>query len=109
MKKEWTYHKPVFECDRINKILYQYAPWSGLRSFAYDYILAMRPKTIVELGSHYGCSSFAFLQAIKDGEIPASFFAIDTWAGDAYTQNDYQENVIGAYKSVIPFNASKSV
>ena len=100
MKKEWIYHKPVFQCDEIDKVLYQYSPWAGLRGFAYDYLAASKPGKVVELGSHYGCSSFAFMQAIKDENLHCSFYAIDTWKGDAFTKNDYQEDVYSAYKKV---------
>lgn len=97
---KWVYHNPVFEADAYNPELMRYAPWAGLREFAYDYISCMQPALIVELGSHYGCSSFAFLQAIKDHSPDSVFWAVDTWQGDDFTKNDYTEDVYSAYKKV---------
>ena len=69
-KKNWELHNPVYECDRFHRAVYCWSPWAGLRNFAYDYLCFMRPRLVVELGAHYGCSSFAFLQAIKDQKLP---------------------------------------
>lgn len=95
--KHWNYYKPEFECDTINKELLVYSPWSGHRNFAYDYIEFVQPKTIVELGSHYGCSTFAFLQALKDFNIDSKFVAIDTWCGDDFTKNDYENDIYSEF------------
>ena len=96
--KEWKYYKPRFECDAINYELLRYAPWSGHRNFAYDLVAYFEPENIVELGSHYGCSSFAFMQAIKDFKLSTQFYAIDTWAGDDFTKNDYENDVYKTFK-----------
>ena len=90
--EQWKFHNPVFECDELNYDLLRYAPWSGHRNFTYDLVSYFKPGIIVELGSHYGCSAFTFAQAIKDNKIDAKLYAIDTWAGDDYTKNDYKEN-----------------
>ena len=44
-----------------------FSPWVGHRRFIYDLTRYLEPDRIVELGSYYGCSAFAFLQAVKDG------------------------------------------
>lgn len=98
--KEWSYYKPKFECDELNYELLRYSPWSGHRNFAYDFINYFEPEIIVELGSYYGCSTFAFMQAIKDFSIHSKFYAIDTWGGDDFTKNDYKENVYLAFSDV---------
>lgn len=98
--KEWVYHEPKFECDEINYELLRYSPWSGHRNFAYDFISFFEPKTIVELGSYYGCSAFAFIQAIKDKGLETKFYGIDTWQGDDFTKNDYKKNVFLAFSEV---------
>lgn len=95
--KEWNYYKPNFECDRINYELLRYAPWSGHRNFAYDLTVYSKPQKIVELGSHYGCSTFAFMQAIKDFALSTQFYAIDTWTGDDFTKN-YGNDVYNMFK-----------
>ena len=98
---EWIYYKPKFECDELNYELLRYSPWSGHRNFAYDFINYFKPKVVVELGSYYGCSTFAFMQAIKDFSIDSKFYAVDTWAGDDFTKNDYKENVYLAFSDVV--------
>ncbi|WP_051685538.1 class I SAM-dependent methyltransferase [Clostridium sp. KNHs205] len=99
---EWIYNQPYFECDRLNKSLLEYAPWSGHRYFAYDFMCYYKPKKVVELGTHWGCSAFSFLQAIKDKNIDSQFYAIDSWKGDGFTEHDYQEiNIYENYKKII--------
>ena len=97
---QWIYYQPVFECDQYNPDLLIHSPWAGHRNFAYDYVCNVRPSRIVELGSYYGCSSFAFLQAIKDQRLDTVFYAVDTWGGDAFTVSDYQEDIFGAYSQI---------
>ena len=108
--KNWDYEKPKFECDEINGDLLIYAPWSGHRNFIYDFVKYYNPEKFVELGSHYGCSSFAILQAIKDFGLDTEFYAIDTWEGDSLTVYGEKEHVYEAYKKVndIYFNEQKS-
>lgn len=96
--KNWDYEKPKFECDEINGDLLIYAPWSGHRNFIYDFVKYYNPEKFVELGSHYGCSSFAILQAIKDFGLDTEFYAIDTWEGDSLTVYGEKEHVYEAYK-----------
>lgn len=98
--KEWIYNKCEFESDSINYELLKYSPWSGHRNFAYDYISYYNPKNIVELGSYYGCSTFAFMQAIKDNNLDTTVYAVDTWDGDDFTRTDYRENVYLAFSDV---------
>lgn len=97
---KWIYHSPKFECDTYNLEMMKYSPWSGHRLFAYDYICNMKPERIVELGSYYGCSAFSFLQALKDSKMQSRFWAVDTWEGDSFTENDYTENIYQAYKEI---------
>ncbi len=99
-KEKWLYHSPVFECDALNPEMMIYSPWSGHRLFAYDYVVWEKPECIAELGSFYGCSSFAFLQAVKNESLNTAFYAVDTWAGDSFTQHDYQEDIYGQYKKI---------
>ena len=102
MRKSETfrYYSPEFEADLYNPVMLRYSPWAGHRAFAYDYVMNERPSCIVELGSHYGSSAFAFLQAMKDGGIDGSFYAVDTWEGDSLTKNDYREDIYGQYKEI---------
>lgn len=98
--KLWVYHTPDFESDKLNLEMMKYSPWSGHRRFVYDLVANIRPECIVELGSYYGCSAFTFLQALKDFDMKSYFYAIDTWEGDSFTENDYKENIYDSYKNI---------
>ena len=99
--KNWEYHNPKFESDKLNYDLLRYAPWSGHRNFVYDFVVYFNPEVIVELGSHYGCSAFTFAQAIKDYNLDSKLYAIDTWAGDDYTRNDYENDVYSVFRDTV--------
>ena len=96
-ERKWTYYNPAFDCEKHQPEVYVYSPWEGHRRFAYDYVRCIQPSVIVELGSHYGGSAFAFLQAIKDGSSDSTFYAVDTWQGDDFTRSDYNEDIFAHY------------
>ncbi len=52
----------------------------------------MKPGLVVELGTHYGISFFAFCQAMKDSGCEGTCVAVDTWEGDAHS-GSYSEDV----------------
>lgn len=79
----WRLHSPRFQSDEINPAL-RVSPWAGHRHFAYDLVAFQRPDLVVELGSHFGCSLFAFSQAAKDLKLDMRLIAVDTWAGDEH-------------------------
>lgn len=100
--EQWNYYTPKFECDQTNRAMLAYSPWAGHRNFAYDLTVWKKPQAIVELGSYYGCSSFAFVQAIKDFDLQTEFYGVDTWAGDSDTKTDYAaDNIYEQYKEVV--------
>ena len=45
----------------------------------------LRPRTIVELGVCLGTSFLSFCQAVKDGGLDTTLWAVDTWEGDPHT------------------------
>lgn len=98
--KKWIYSNPTFECDKLNYDLLNYAPWSGHRNFAYDFINYFRPNMLVELGSHYGCSAFAFSQAVKDFELDTKLCFVDTWQGDDFTKK-YDNDVYTIFSRTV--------
>ena len=93
----WIFHKPNFISDDVNFEMLNYSPWAGHRNFAYDYVANMRPATIVELGTHYGTSFFAFLQAIEDGHSPkTALYGVDLWGeveGNDWTKKEYEIDI----------------
>lgn len=78
---KWKISNPIYESDELNDNL-KVSPWNGHRNFIYDYIRNIRPKHIIELGTHYGCSFFAMSQAIKDDDLSTELIGVDTWKGD---------------------------
>ena len=58
--------------------------WLGHIPFARWLVNEMRPKTVVELGTHQGTSFFAFCQAVKELDLRARVSAVDTWEGDQH-------------------------
>lgn len=68
-------------------------PWAGHKYFGYDLVRNLRPKKIVELGTHLGCSLFTFAQAVYDGKLKSQLDAIDTWLGDKHSSL-YGEHIL---------------
>lgn len=84
VEKVWEIGEPRFEADQeCSK--FRIWPWHGHRRFAYDLIQFIKPERIVELGTYWGTSFFAFCQAVKDFNLATECVAIDTWEGDEHT------------------------
>lgn len=96
---KWKINKTVFESDEINPEL-SVSPWSGHRQFAYDLTAFCKPQRIVELGTHYGCSFFSFLQACKNEKLSTEVIAIDCWEGDEQA-GFYGDEVLNVVKETL--------
>jgi len=92
--RTWRYFNRKFDYEEMFQDSYE--AWAGHKSFAYDLIRNVKPKTIVELGTHRGTSFFTFCQAVKDAYYDANLFAVDTWRGDKHA-GFYDESI---YKEV---------
>lgn len=79
----WKFYNPKFKYEKMYDDLG--GPWAGHKYFAYDLIRNLKPKKIVELGTHLGCSLFSFAQAVQDGKLDTQLDAIDTWEGDEHS------------------------
>ena len=55
-------------------------------------IETLRPKVVVELGTHYGVSFFAFCQAAKLFSPDSFIYAVDTWTGDEHA-GEYEDSI----------------
>lgn len=98
MMMAWQVFDPIFESDELD-IQLNVTPWSTNRRFAYDLVRNIQPRTIVELGSHYGCSLFCFAQAVKDGKLDTKISGIDTWEGDEQA-GFYGEEILNLVKKI---------
>jgi hypothetical protein len=56
--------------------------WLGHAPFAFWIMNAVRPATLVELGTHNGFSFFTFCEAARRLRLDTRCFALDTWQGD---------------------------
>ena len=75
-------------------------PWTGHLPFAFWLVKALRPGTLVELGTHSGNSYFGFCQAMAAFVPGGRAYAVDTWVGDEHAGN-YGEDV---FAGVSTFN-----
>ncbi|RIK40918.1 MAG: hypothetical protein DCC58_13245 [Chloroflexi bacterium] len=63
----------------------QAGAWVEHVPFAMLAIDLVRPRVLVELGTHWGVSYCAFCQAVQQLGVEASCYAVDTWEGDPHT------------------------
>lgn len=75
-------------------------PWNGHAPFAGWLMDALRPRTLVELGSHYGFSLFMFAEAAKTLGIDVQISAIDAWEDD---------NPAGIINGMDPYDTVRSI
>lgn len=71
--------------------------WTGHIPFAAWIVEELKPRVLVELGTHNGASYLAFCQAVKDRDVDCKCFAVDTWVGDEHA-GSYGEEVIEALR-----------
>ena len=58
--------------------------WYGHVPFGHWLVSAVRPRVVVELGTHNGVSFAAFCEAVRRLSLPSRCVAIDLWQGDAH-------------------------
>ncbi|WP_242281368.1 rhamnan synthesis F family protein [Pantoea deleyi] len=100
---ENTNHYPNYSMNTISfmsPIELTLSAWLEHIPFAFWLINAHKPRVLVELGTHYGSSYFAFCQAINQLNLSTKTYAVDMWKGDEHA-GFYGENV---YNSVLSHN-----
>lgn len=58
--------------------------WIGHMPFAYTLVRAVKPRVIVELGTHTGNSYFCMCQAVAEAQTGSTCYAVDTWQGEEH-------------------------
>ena len=79
----------VFSYPRRVELPY---PWVEHIPFAFFLVDILRPKLLVELGSHTGNSYNAFCQAVELSGSNTKCNAVDTWQGDVHA-GEYQSSI----------------
>lgn len=69
-----------------------FSTWMDHIQFGYDLVAALRPKTLVELGTQGGMSYFTFCQSVQEHDLDTLCYAVDTWEGEQHT-GAYDESV----------------
>ena len=66
--------------------------WVEHAPFAMWLVTKLKPRRIVELGTHSGFSYFAMCQAVQEAGLDTDCFAVDTWVGEEHA-GFYSEEV----------------
>lgn len=74
--------------------------WWGHVPFAHWIVSQLRPRCIVELGTHNGVSFAAFCEAVQRQHQSCRCYAVDTWQGDDHAGR-YGEGVFADLRSFI--------
>lgn len=77
--------------------------WVQHIPFAWWIVAQVRPKLLVELGTHAGNSYFAFCLALRQIGLNAQAVAVDTWQGDEHAGN-YGDDI---YQKVSAINETQ--
>lgn len=77
--------------------------WLEHAPFAYWLMSELRPRTVVELGTHNGFSFLTFCQAAAALDLGTKIFAVDTWAGDEHA-GFYSNDIFEALETELRAN-----
>lgn len=91
----WLFQQP----QRLGKP----SGWWGHVPFAFWLVATVRPRMLVELGSHHGISYAAFCEAVSLARLDCRCFAVDNWQGDAHA--GYFDEVV--YRDLLDFNRTR--
>lgn len=82
--------------------------WLTHGSFAAWLIDVLRPRDVVELGTHNGFSCFAFAEAAKRLEHPIMISALDSWEGDDHA-GFYDDSTYHSVRAIAQRDYASSV
>src|SRR6516165_4070526 len=61
------------------------SPWYCHIPFAHWMVATIKPRTLVELGTHTGVSYSAFCEAVVHAELDTRCYSVGTWRSDNQT------------------------
>jgi hypothetical protein len=73
--------------------------WLGHLPLAAILVKLLKPRVLVELGTHGGDSYLAFCNAVRRQSLPTQCTAVDTWQGDAHT-GPYGPEILRELKAI---------
>ena len=79
--------------------------WWGHVPFAHWLVYELKPRLVVELGTHYGVSFSAFCNAVRQHGLATRCYAVDTWQGDEHS-GFYDESVFNSISASVQQNYS---
>jgi hypothetical protein len=74
--------------------------WLTHAPFAFWLVDVLRPRSIVELGTHHGFSCFVFAEAVRRLSLETTIDALDSWEGDDHAGH-YGEEVYQSVRRVV--------
>ncbi|WP_239453256.1 MULTISPECIES: class I SAM-dependent methyltransferase [Microbacterium] len=87
---------------------YPLSAWFTHAPFASWLVDSIRPRRIVELGTHLGFSCFAFAEAASRLGLPTTVDAVDSWEGDDHA-GFYDESVFESVRTVVEQDFPRTV
>lgn len=79
---------------------YVQSAWLEHAPFGFWLVSALRPRSIVELGTHNGFSLFVFAEAVRRLGLECTVDAVDTWRGDDHA-GFYGEEVYASVTAIV--------
>lgn len=89
----------VLKKIKPKSVRYHYS-WVGHIPFAYIVIDILRPRLLVELGTHKGNSFNTFCQSVKENNLATQCVAIDAWQGDLH-MGEFPESIYTDLKAYV--------
>lgn len=96
---KWHINEPAFDYQKDFQNVDPISAWVGHKYFAYDLVSNLKPKLVVELGTHKGTSFFSMCQAVKDHNLKTKLVAVDTWEGDKHA-GFYDDSIYNIVKEI---------